>query len=88
MRLVFTAKGWEDYQSWQRLDRAVLKRVNRLIDDCLRDPFGGIGKPERLKYGVPDAYSRRITEEHRLVYLVLDDDLVILLQCRYHSEDR
>ncbi|HOA27572.1 MAG TPA: Txe/YoeB family addiction module toxin [Arachnia sp.] len=88
MRLVFTAKGWEDYQSWQRLDRAVLKRVNRLIDDCLRDPFGGIGKPERLKYGVPDAYSRRITEEHRLVYLVLDDDLVILLQCRYHYEDR
>ncbi len=87
MRLVFTAKGWEDYQSWQRLDRAVLKRVNRLIDDCLRDPFGGIGKPERLKYGVPDAYSRRITEEHRLVYLVLDDDLVIL-QCRYHYEDR
>ena len=88
MRLVFTAKGWEDYQSWQRLDRAVLKRVNRLIDDCLRDPFGGIGKPERLKYGVPDAYSRRITEEHRLVYLVLDDDLVILLLCRYHYEDR
>ena len=88
MRLVFTAKGWEDYQSWQRLDRAVLKRVNRLIDDCLRDPFGGIGKPERLKYVVPDAYSRRITEEHRLVYLVLDDDLVILLQCRYHYEDR
>ena len=88
MRLVFTAKGWEDYQSWQRLDRAVLKRVNRLIDDCLRYPFGGIGKPERLKYGVPDAYSRRITEEHRLVYLVLDDDLVILLQCRYHYEDR
>ena len=88
MRRVFTAKGWEDYQSWQRLDRAVLKRVNRLIDDCLRDPFGGIGKPERLKYGVPDAYSRRITEEHRLVYLVLDDDLVILLQCRYHYEDR
>lgn len=87
MRLVFPAKGWEDYQSWQRLDRAVLKRVNRLIDDCLRDPFGGIGKPERLKYGVPDAYSRRITEEHRLVYLVLDDDLVIL-QCRYHYEDR
>ena len=59
-----------------------------MIDDCLRDPFGGIGKPERLKYGVPDAYSRRITEEHRLVYLVLDDDLVILLQCRYHYEDR
>ena len=46
MRLVFTAKGWEDYQSWQRLDRAVLKRVNRLIDDCLRDPFGGYAESD------------------------------------------
>ncbi|HMR47943.1 MAG TPA: Txe/YoeB family addiction module toxin [Arachnia sp.] len=87
MRLVFTSQGWRDYQDWQRLDRAVLKRVNRLLDDCLRDPFQGIGKPERLKYGVPDAYSRRITEEHRLVYVVLGDDVVVL-QCRYHYSDR
>ncbi len=83
MRLVFTSQGWEDYQAWQRIDRSVLTRLNRLIDDCLRDPFRGIGKPERLKYGVPDAYSRRITDEHRLVYLVVADDFVIL-QCRYH----
>lgn len=85
MRLVFTSHGWADYCAWQRLDRAVLKRINRLIDDCLRDPFDGIGKPERLKYGLPDAYSRRITEEHRLVYLVEGKD-VIVLQCRYHYE--
>lgn len=85
MRLVFTSHGWADYCAWQRLDRAVLKRINRLIDDCLRDPFDGTGKPERLKYGLPDAYSRRITEEHRLVYLVEGED-VIVLQCRYHYE--
>ena len=85
MRLVFTSHGWADYCAWQRLDRAVLTRINRLIDDCLRDPFDGIGKPERLKYGLPDAYSRRITEEHRLVYLVEGED-VIVLQCRYHYE--
>lgn len=83
MRLVFAPQAWEDYVTWQSLDRSIVRRINRLIDDCLRDPFEGIGKPERLKYGLPDGYSRRITEEHRLVYLVRGEDLVIL-QCRYH----
>lgn len=83
MRLVFAPQAWGDYVAWQSLDRSIVKRINRLIDDCLRDPFEGIGKPERLKYGIPDGYSRRITEEHRLVYLVRGVDLVIL-QCRYH----
>lgn len=83
MRLVFAPQAWEDYVTWQSLDRSIVRRINRLIDDCLRDPFEGIGKPERLKYGIPDGYSRRITEEHRLVYLVRGEDLVIL-QCRYH----
>lgn len=83
MRLVFAPQAWEDYVAWQSLDRSIVKRINRLIDDCLRDPFEGIGRPERLKYGIPDGYSRRITEEHRLVYLVRGEDLVIL-QCRYH----
>lgn len=83
MRLVFAPQAWEDYVTWQSLDRTIVRRINRLIDDCLRDPFEGIGKPERLKYGIPDGYSRRITEEHRLVYLVRGEDLVIL-QCRYH----
>lgn len=83
MRLVWDHAGWEDYTYWQTADRQVLKRINKLIDATLRDPFNGIGKPEQLKYGATGAWSRRITEEHRLVYLVHGDDLVIL-QARYH----
>lgn len=83
MRLVFAPQAWEDYRYWQNTDRATLKRVNRLIDDMLRDPLTGIGKPEPLKYGISGAWSRRITDEHRLVYVVRGDDLV-LLQARYH----
>jgi toxin YoeB len=83
VRLVFTPHGWEDYQHWVQTDRATLKRINRLIDDALRDPFTGMGKPEQLRHILSGAWSRRITEEHRLVYLVDGDDLVIL-QGRYH----
>jgi toxin YoeB len=82
MRLVFAPQAWEDYQHWQATDRAIVKRVNRLIDDMLREPFSGIGKPEPLKYGIAGAWSRRITDEHRLVHRVQDDDL-LLLQARY-----
>jgi toxin YoeB len=83
VRLVFTFHGWDDYQHWVQTDRATLKRINRLIDDALRDPFSGIGKPEQLRHVLSGAWSRRITEEHRLVYLVDGDDLVVL-QARYH----
>ena len=83
MRLVFTPHGWEDYQHWVQTDRATLKRINRLIEDVLRDPFTGIGKPEQLRHVLAGTWSRRITEEHRLVYLVDGDDVVIL-QARYH----
>ena len=83
MRLVWVSSAWEDYTYWQKADRRILKRVNMLIDAALRDPFGGIGKPEQLKYGASGAWSRRVTDEHRLVYLVAGDDLVIL-QVRYH----
>jgi toxin YoeB len=83
VRLVFTPNGWDDYQHWIQTDRATLKRVNRLIDELLRDPFTGIGKPEQLRHVLSGAWSRRITEEHRLVYLVDGDDVVIL-QARYH----
>ena len=85
MRLVFTPQGWEDYTYWQRADRALVKRINRLLDDSLLNPTRGIGKPEALKYGIAGAWSRRITEEQRLVYQVLDQDLVVL-QARYHYE--
>ena len=83
MRLVFTPHGWEDYLHWQSADRQVLRRVNRLLEDCARDPFDGIGKPEQLRHALAGAWSRRITEEHRLVYLVDGEDLVVL-QVRYH----
>ena len=83
MRIIFAPQAWEDYQHWQRVDRSLVKRINRLIDDATRDPFDGIGKPEPLKYGLDNAWSRRITDEHRLVYIVRDDDLIVL-QARYH----
>ena len=83
MRLVFTPHGWEDYSFWVETDRAMLKRVNRLIEAALRDPTSGIGKPEPLRHLLSGAWSRRITDEHRLVYLIDGDDLVIL-QARYH----
>ena len=80
---MFAPQAWEDYEYWQQTDRSVVKRVNRLIDDALRTPTTGIGKPEPLKYGISGAWSRRITEEHRLVYSVSGDDLIVL-QARYH----
>ncbi|WP_306507772.1 Txe/YoeB family addiction module toxin [Corynebacterium sp. YSMAA1_1_D6] len=83
MLLSWTPHAGEDYLYWQRKDRKVLKRVNQLLKDMMRDPFEGIGKPEPLKYGIPNAWSRRITDEHRIVYLVEDNELRIL-QARYH----
>jgi toxin YoeB len=83
VRLVFTPHTWEDYSFWRSADQATLKRINRLIDDALRDPATGIGKPEPLRHTLAGAWSRRISEEHRLVYLVDGDDLV-LLQARFH----
>ena len=85
MRVVFTPHGWDDYRHWHTSDRAILQRVNRLVDDARRDPFAGIGKPEQLKHALAGAWSRRVTDEHRLVYLVDGDDLVIL-QARFHYE--
>jgi toxin YoeB len=85
VRVVFTPHGWDDYTHWQTTDRNILKRINRLIDDTRRDPFAGVGKPEQLRHALSGSWSRRITEEHRLVYLVDGDDLVIL-QARYHYE--
>lgn len=85
MRLVFTPNGWADYTSWLTVDRQTLRRVSRLIDDVLRDPVVGIGKPEPLRHMLAGVWSRRITQEHRLVYLVDGDDVVIL-QARFHYE--
>ncbi|MGN6251626.1 MAG: Txe/YoeB family addiction module toxin [Marmoricola sp.] len=83
MRLVFTPNGWDDYQHWHQADRKILKRIKRLIDDALRDPTDGMGKPEPLRHLFTGAWSRRITDEHRLVYLIDGKDLVVL-QARFH----
>ena len=83
MRLVFTESAWEDYQWFQEKDRQLLKRINKLIKDTLRNPFEGMGKPEALKADLSGYWSRRIDDEHRLVYGVIKTDLVII-SCRYH----
>ena len=83
MRLSWDKNAWEDYLYWQQNDKQILKRINELIKDCLRQPFSGIGKPEPLKENLRGCWSRRITDEHRLLYKIQDDNLVIL-QCRYH----
>jgi toxin YoeB len=83
VRFVFTPNGWEDYVVWQSSDRTTLQRINRLLDDIARNPFAGIGKPEQLRHALAGAWSRRIDEEHRLVYLIEGNDIVIL-QARYH----
>ena len=85
MRLVFTPLGWEDYLYWQAYDKAMIKRLNRLLEDSVRNPTEGIGKPEALRHVLAGCWSRRIDEEHRLVYLVDGDDIVVL-QARFHYE--
>jgi toxin YoeB len=79
----FEDAGWEDYQFWQKEDRMILKKINQLIRDIQRDPFGGIGKPEALKNDLSGFWSRRITDEHRIVYRIESDELIIA-QCRGH----
>ena len=83
MNVVFSPQAWEDYQHWQSADRAILKRINKLINETCRSAYEGIGKPEPLKYGLSEAWSRRITDEHRLVYRVVGGNLEIY-QVRYH----
>jgi toxin YoeB len=81
----FEDAGWDDYLHWQLTDKAVLKKINNLIRDIGRDPFGGIGKPEQLKQNLSGYCSRRITDEHRIVYL-MDGDDIIIAQCRGHYD--
>lgn len=85
MRLVFTPHAWDDYLYWSRTNKPTLNRLNRLLNEVLRDPVSGIGKPEPLRHILAGCWSRRIDEEHRLVYLVDGDDIVVL-QARYHYD--
>ncbi len=85
MIIGFADRAWEDYQHWIKNDQTIIKRINMLLRDIKRDPDDtkGIGKPERLKGNYQGYFSRRITSEHRLVYKVLGD-LIVIAQCRYH----
>lgn len=83
MRLVFTASAWEDYLWFLDHDRKLLKRINQLLKESARTPFAGIGKPEPLKGELSGYWSRRINDEHRLVYTVAVNDLIVVA-CRYH----
>jgi toxin YoeB len=85
MELVWQTHAWEDYLYWQETDKKLLLKINELIKDCLRNPFKGIGKPEPLKGQYKGLWSRRIMDEHRLIYVVKDGQLQIL-QCRFHYE--
>jgi len=84
VKVVFSTRGWEDYLWWQAQDRRILKRINMLITDIDRNGNEGIGKPELLKY-LPGYWSRRINDEHRLVYKLVDDE-VHIAACRYRYE--
>jgi toxin YoeB len=87
MKLTFLDQGWEDYQQWQDEDRKTLRRLNRLIEECRRTPFEGIGKPEALRHDWAGWWSRRISDEHRLVYRVVGEGASLALeiaQCRKH----
>jgi toxin YoeB len=79
----FRDRAWADYLYWQENDKAKFKRINQLIRDIQRDPFGGIGKPEPLRHNLAGLWSRRIDDEHRLVYAMEGENLIIV-QCRYH----
>ena len=82
-QLTWTLAAWEDYQYWQTQDRKTLKRINLLIQDALRSPFEGIGKPEPLRENLSGLWSRRIGETNRLVY-TFDGTKLVVISCRYH----
>jgi toxin YoeB len=83
VKIIFSQHAWDDYLYWQRTDRKILERINKLIKEIQRTPFEGIGKPEPLRHALSGYWSRRITDEHRMVYKV-EKDALHLAQLRYH----
>lgn len=84
MNLIWTKDAWADYLYWQQHDKNILKKINALIKDIERNSFTGIGKPEPLKFELAGKWSRRIDAEHRLIYLIEENDNIVIYQCRYH----
>jgi toxin YoeB len=85
MKITFSQNSWEDYTSWQFEDKKILKKINNLIKDIQRTPYEGLGKPEPLKYDLAGFWSRRIDREHRLVYQIIGNELLIY-SCRFHYD--
>ena len=85
MKYVFVDESWEDYQYWLNTDKKVISRINELLKDISRSPFSGLGKPEPLKYKYRGFWSRRIDAEHRLIYQVKNDE-VLIAKCRFHYD--
>ncbi|MGD8659301.1 MAG: Txe/YoeB family addiction module toxin [Desulfobacterales bacterium] len=83
MKLIFSENAWDDYLYWQKTDKKILRRINKLIKEIKRNPFEGIGKPESLKHALSGYWSRRINDEHRIVYKAFADSILIA-QLRYH----
>jgi len=83
MKIIWTDDAWEDYLWWHKTNDRISLRINRLIENIQKTPFTGLGKPEPLKHELSGYWSRRITDEHRLVYKIMDNCIVIA-QCRYH----
>ncbi|OOQ58700.1 Txe/YoeB family addiction module toxin [Mucilaginibacter pedocola] len=83
MKIVFLDQGWEDYLYWQSTDKTTLRKINALVKEIDRTPFEGSGKPEPLKHNLAGWWSRRINLEHRIVYKI-ENDSIVILQCRYH----
>ncbi len=85
MIISFVQRSWDEYNSWQKDDKKIFNKIQRLIKETLRDPFGGIGKPEPLKNNLHGYWSKRITDEHRLVYKIEENQLIII-SCKYHYD--
>lgn len=83
MKLLFSTQAWADYLYWQATDKRMVKKIHELIKEVARDPYRGLGKPEPLKHALSGFWSRRITEEHRMIYRI-EEDLLQIAQLRYH----
>ncbi|MBU2767021.1 toxin YoeB [Acidithiobacillus ferrivorans] len=83
MRLIFSDDAWEDYLYWQKQDQRMVERINKLIRETQREPFVGVGKPEALKHALSGFWSRRTTDEHRMVYRI-EGDALMIAQLRFH----
>ena len=83
MNIMFLDDGWEDYLYWEKTDKKILHRINQLIKEIQRSPFAGMGKAEPLKFDMSGLWSRRINQEHRLIYQV-KNEYIVIVQCRYH----